>query len=104
MTTAPGTWTGPPRGLREYTIAPPGDGDGEDWLGREDSNLRSRDQNPLPCHLATPQRARRVYHPGASRGREELNVGDVRAHDTLLRTPAGPAPLERRGADVRRSR
>ena len=24
------------------------------WLGREDSNLRSRDQNPLPCHLATP--------------------------------------------------
>ena len=27
----------------------------ESWLGREDSNLRSRDQNPLPCHLATPQ-------------------------------------------------
>jgi site-specific DNA recombinase len=25
------------------------------WLGREDSNLRSRDQNPLPYHLATPQ-------------------------------------------------
>ncbi len=25
------------------------------WLGREDSNLRSRDQNPLPCRLATPQ-------------------------------------------------
>jgi hypothetical protein len=24
-------------------------------LGREDSNLRSRDQNPLPYHLATPQ-------------------------------------------------
>ena len=24
------------------------------WLGREDSNLRSRDQNPLPYHLATP--------------------------------------------------
>ncbi len=23
-------------------------------LGREDSNLRSRDQNPLPCRLATP--------------------------------------------------
>lgn len=24
------------------------------WLGREDSNLRSRDQNPLPYRLATP--------------------------------------------------
>ena len=31
-------------------------------LGRQDSNLGSRDQNPLPYHLATPQRcfARRV--------------------------------------------
>ena len=26
------------------------------WLGREDSNLRSRDQNPLPYRLATPHR------------------------------------------------
>ncbi len=25
------------------------------WLGRQDSNLGSRDQNPLPYHLATPQ-------------------------------------------------
>ena len=25
------------------------------WLGREDLNLRSRDQNPLPYRLATPQ-------------------------------------------------
>jgi hypothetical protein len=25
------------------------------WLGRQDSNLRSRDQNPLPYRLATPQ-------------------------------------------------
>src|SRR4028119_1467653 len=25
-------------------------------LGRQDSNLRSRDQNPVPCHLATPHR------------------------------------------------
>ena len=24
------------------------------WLGRQDSNLRSRDQNPMPYHLATP--------------------------------------------------
>ena len=28
----------------------------EDWLGWLDSNQRSRDQNPLPCRLATPQR------------------------------------------------
>src|SRR2546423_15301105 len=27
-----------------------------EWLGRQDSNLGSRDQNPLPYHLATPQR------------------------------------------------
>jgi hypothetical protein len=25
------------------------------WLGRQDSNLGSRDQNPLPYRLATPQ-------------------------------------------------
>ncbi len=29
------------------------------WLGREDSNLRSRDQNPLPYRLATPQSEQR---------------------------------------------
>ena len=27
------------------------------WLGRQDSNLGSRDQNPLPYRLATPQQA-----------------------------------------------
>ena len=32
--------------------------DGKSRLGREDSNLRSRDQNPLPYHLATPHRNR----------------------------------------------
>jgi hypothetical protein len=26
-----------------------------EWLGWLDSNQRSRDQNPLPCRLATPQ-------------------------------------------------
>jgi hypothetical protein len=25
------------------------------WLGRQDSNLGWRNQNPLPYHLATPQ-------------------------------------------------
>ena len=28
-----------------------------EWLGRQDSNLGSRDQNPLPYRLATPHRA-----------------------------------------------
>jgi hypothetical protein len=27
------------------------------WLGRQDSNLGSRDQSPLPYRLATPQSA-----------------------------------------------
>ena len=27
----------------------------EGWLGRQDSNLGSRDQNPVPYRLATPQ-------------------------------------------------
>ena len=31
-----------------------------DWLGRQDSNLGSRDQSPLPYHLATPQSAARM--------------------------------------------
>src|SRR6185503_8255193 len=30
-------------------------------LGRQDSNLGSRDQNPLPYRLATPHRARTAY-------------------------------------------
>lgn len=30
--------------------------DHPDWLGRLDSNQRSRDQNPMPCRLATPHR------------------------------------------------
>ena len=30
------------------------------WLGRQDSNLGSRDQNPLPYRLATPHVRRRV--------------------------------------------
>ena len=30
---------------------------GGGWLGRQDSNLGWRDQNPLPYRLATPQQA-----------------------------------------------
>ncbi len=35
----------------------------EEWLGREDSNLRSRDQNPLPYHLATPHQGSESLAP-----------------------------------------
>jgi hypothetical protein len=31
------------------------------WLGRQDSNLGSRDQNPMPYHLATPQSRNASY-------------------------------------------
>ena len=30
------------------------------WLGMRDSNPRSRNQNPLPYHLANPHHRRRV--------------------------------------------
>src|SRR3954454_1664982 len=33
------------------------------WLGRQDSNLGSRDQNPLPYRLATPHRPGIVPQP-----------------------------------------
>src|ERR671912_1670626 len=50
-------------------------------LGRQDSNLRSRDQKPVPCHLATPQ-----YRPAeiiperlfAVRTRADLEMPGVR--------------------------
>ena len=32
------------------------------WLGRQDSNLGSRDQNPLPYRLATPQQRQNGRH------------------------------------------
>ena len=36
---------------------------GEVVLGRQDSNLGSRDQNPLPYHLATPQSVEEQVDP-----------------------------------------
>ena len=32
------------------------------WLGMRDSNPRSRDQNPLPYHLANPHQDYRIYY------------------------------------------
>ncbi len=32
------------------------------WLGMRDSNPRSRNQNPLPYHLANPQRFKKVLY------------------------------------------
>ena len=31
------------------------------WLGMRDSNPRCRDQNPVPYHLANPQRQELLY-------------------------------------------
>ena len=57
------------------------------WLGRQDSNLGSRDQNPLPYRLATPQEsgskvpARRTSRPEVParspgpKSRPKLEVG-----------------------------
>ena len=39
------------------------------WLGRQDSNLGSRDQNPLPYRLATPQVDRLLPQAAAARKR-----------------------------------
>lgn len=32
------------------------------WLGMRDSNPRSRNQNPLPYHLANPQYRGKLYN------------------------------------------
>ena len=53
----------------------------ENWLGREDSNLRWRNQNPLPYPLATP-------HQG-TRDRSRAAGGKARSRGS---EPTGPAP------------
>ena len=62
------------------------------WLGRQDSNLGSRDQNPLPYRLATPQRAR---------GKDKA-TGRVRQR-RRKRRPASDLPAESAGR-LRRGR
>src|SRR5215210_2293420 len=47
-------------------------------LGRQDSNLRSRDQNPVPCHLATPQ-----YRPAPIIPERLFAVRNYPRHKTL---------------------
>ena len=50
-------WTPPRTVERQYIFR-------GSWLGRQGSNLRSRDQNPMPYHLATPQgRLQGLYRP-----------------------------------------
>ena len=52
----------------------------EDLLGRQDSNLGSRDQNPLPYHLATPQESS-VCHASAAVGEQEHERDDGEERD-----------------------
>ena len=56
------------------------------WLGRQDSNLGSRDQNPLPYHLATPHTRRSTVcaYERVGGGRRAAaaseEAGDAREH------------------------
>jgi hypothetical protein len=52
----------------------------ETWLGRQDSNLGSRDQNPLPYRLATP-------HNAPCKGCEAGRQGAARWDDGLAGRP-----------------
>src|SRR5579872_3299404 len=47
------------------------------WLGMRDSNPRSWDQNPVPYHLANPQRTRGHYTKIVSLRLGMLSVPDV---------------------------
>src|SRR5579885_383141 len=64
------------------TTAAIGDWVTSGWLGRQDSNLGSRDQNPLPYHLATPHCGE--YRAGSAAfalGEQEDQRGDREQHD-----------------------
>src|ERR671936_597156 len=86
-----------PRPAASTTAARAGVTRGWAWLGREDSNLRSRDQNPLPYRLATPQcigdpSRRRLEAESAAleeqRGEEEKREDDEnRDRDDLHEAP-----------------
>ena len=55
------------------------------WLGRQDSNLGSRDQNPLPYHLATPHRESASVVSSPFRGPVDEAGGRARS---TAKTPA----------------
>lgn len=44
------------------------------WLGRQDSNLRSRIQSPLPYRLATPHRDQVYGLPKVVVNQSSLNI------------------------------
>ena len=48
---------------------------GRKWLGRQDSNLGSRDQNPLPYRLATPHQGLAML-PTVGEDEEERHKGE----------------------------
>ena len=74
-----------------------------EWLGRQDSNLGSRDQNPLPYRLATPQGD---ANSSGGRGRDRRARGPRRsttamitAHFTIQREDHGDHGQELRGGE-----
>ena len=70
------------------------------WLGRQDSNLGSRDQNPLPYRLATPQ-SRDGSLPGGTR---PAGASAGRAGARRARAPRAARRPRRRARRARRPR
>src|SRR5919112_790576 len=68
-------------------------------LGRQDSNLRSRDQNPVPCLLATPQyNPRRLYRSafsssGSAYSPSTCERGSGDGEGRVIPTPKSPGRL-----------
>ncbi len=85
------------------------------WLGRQDSNLRSRDQNPLPYPLATPHgtrpAARYAQTPAlrnrAATARRGRHGGDQEIKRSASSRGAGQSrssrPAIRRATSIRQS-
>jgi hypothetical protein len=62
------------------------------WLGRQDSNLGSRDQSPLPYRLATPQSARVINRASRAPSPAVLRLID---RDPVWAAHASPTRNER---------
>ena len=71
---------------------------GAGWLGRQDSNLRSRDQNPMPYRLATPH----FIPAGRNIGRRHYAGKRL---EKVIYSPAPtrllPSPIDRRRKEER---
>ena len=78
----------------------------EEWLGRQDSNLGSRDQNPLPYHLATPHQGSKSYRRSMKKKKRatsaKMQTKTIASRSTMNARMAATTASELR--DARRSR